>query len=384
MKITHVSLCGPVTDGLTYQDNLLPKYHKKMGHDVSMITSKYIWNKGKIEFDNRNIYTNEYGVKTIRLNNKFRTTTHSKFKKYYNLYETLKNEKPDILFIHGVQFLDISVVLKYIKDNSKVKVYIDNHADFSNSATNWLSKEILHKVIWRKYAQLIEPFTKKFYGVLPARVDFLQNIYNVPSNKVELLVMGADDEKVEKFSSKEANIIVREYLHIEQDDFLIVTGGKIDESKRQVLNLMDAIAKLDNSKVKLIVFGSVIPELQEQVNNLAQNKSIEHIGWIDNDQSYQLFSAANLVVFPGRHSVYWEQVVAMGTPMVVKYWNGTTHIDISGNCKFLYQDTEAELLNVLENILFNEKVYDDMLQNAEKEEKKKFLYSQIAEKSISN
>ena len=58
---------------------------------------------------------------------------------------------------------------------------------------------------------------------------------------------------------------------------------------------------------------------------------------IDDFQSYNLFSAADLVVFPGRHSVYWEQVVAIGTPMVVKYWDGTTHIDIGGNCMYLYE-----------------------------------------------
>src|SRR5699024_1260183 len=244
---------------------------------------------------------------------------------YHNLYETLVNEKPNILFIHGVQFLDMQEVVKYLKGNPETKVYVDNHADFSNSATNRISKNVLHKIIWKKMAEMIEPYTTKFYGVLPARVDFLKKIYKIPSNKVDLLVMGADDEKVEEAATEESRMIVRKKFNIRKDDFLIVTGGKIDKAKRQVLNLMNVVAKLNDSKVKLIVYGSVIPEMQEQVNRLAQNESIEYIGWINNDESYQLFSAADLVVFPGRHSVYWEQVVAMGTPMVVKYWDGTTH-----------------------------------------------------------
>ena len=384
MKITHVSLCGPVTDYMTYQDNLLPKYHKKMGLDVSMVTSKYIWDKGSIGIDTRDVYRNEFGIKTIRLDNKYNTTIESKFKMYHNLYETLVNEKPNILFIHGVQFLDMQEVVKYLKGNPETKVYVDNHADFSNSATNRISKNVLHKIIWKKMAEMIEPYTTKFYGVLPARVDFLKKIYKIPSNKVDLLVMGADDEKVEEAATEESRMIVRKKFNIRKDDFLIVTGGKIDKAKRQVLNLMNVVAKLNDSKVKLIVYGSVIPEMQEQVNRLAQNESIEYIGWINNDESYQLFSAADLVVFPGRHSVYWEQVVAMGTPMVVKYWDGTTHIDIGGNCKFLYEDTEEELFKVLEDIIYNEKVYDDMLQNANNDEKNNFLYSQIAKKSISN
>lgn len=71
MKITHIALCGPVTGNLTYQDNLLPKYYKEMGLDVSMITSKYIWNEGNIGIDNRDVYNNEYDIKTIRLDNKY-------------------------------------------------------------------------------------------------------------------------------------------------------------------------------------------------------------------------------------------------------------------------------------------------------------------------
>lgn len=383
MKITHVSLCGPVTDYMTYQDNLLPKYHKKMGLDVSMVTSKYIWDKCSIGIDTRDVYRNEFGIKTIRLDNKYNTTIESKFKMYHNLYETLVNEKPNILFIHGVQFLDMQEVVKYLKGNPETKVYVDNHADFSNSATNRISKNVLHKIIWKKMAEMIEPYTTKFYGVLPARVDFLKKIYKIPSNKVDLLVMGADDEKVEEAATEESRMIVRKKFNIRKDDFLIVTGGKIDKAKRQVLNLMNVVAKLNDSKVKLIVYGSVIPEMQEQVNRLAQNESIEYIGWINNDESYQLFSAADLVVFPGRHSVYWEQVVAMGTPMVVKYWDGTTHIDIGGNCKFLYEDTEEELLKVLKDIIYNKKNYDEMFKNAQNEKRADFLYSQIAKKSIS-
>lgn len=44
----------------------------------------------------------------------------------------------------------------------------------------------------------IEPYVKKFYGVLPARVDFLIDVYNLPKEKCELLVMGADDDLVKK------------------------------------------------------------------------------------------------------------------------------------------------------------------------------------------
>ena len=32
MKIVHICLCGAMTDGFNYQENVITKYHKKMGY----------------------------------------------------------------------------------------------------------------------------------------------------------------------------------------------------------------------------------------------------------------------------------------------------------------------------------------------------------------
>jgi hypothetical protein len=380
MKITHIALCGPVTDGWTYQDNLLPKYHKKLGYDVSLITSKYIYNeKGDLKIDKRNEYINENDIRVIRLENRFRTNINSKFKTYKNLFNKLLIEKPDIIFVHGLQFLDIKEIIRYKKNNKMVKIYVDNHADFSNSATNWISKNILHKIIWRYYAQLISPYVEKFYGVLPARVDFLKNIYDLPEEKVELLVMGVDDDKVK--AAEKCNIKIREKYGIKSDDFLIITGGKINNSKKQTLLLMDAVQKINKKNLKLIIFGSIIEELQDKFNKLLDNNRVKYVGWLDADEIYNYFATSDLAVFPGRHSVLWEQVAGMGIPLLVKYWPGTTHIDVDGNCEFLYEDSIDEIKSKLK-LIMNNKKYNEMKIIAENEGKKNFLYSNIAKKSL--
>lgn len=370
-------------DDYSYQENLLTKYHKKLGYDVEVVASLFNFDEnGEGYFEKgRREYLNENQIPVTRLEYK-KGPWNKKLRQYRGTYEALDQANPDIIFIHGCQFLDIKVIVKYLEKNSQVKVYVDNHADFSNSATNWLSKKILHGKIWKSCAQLIEPFAEKFYGVLPARVDFLERIYGVPEKKTELLVMGADNEKVQEANSLSVIEKVREKLGVKPNDFLIVTGGKIDHAKLQVINLMKVVVELKITNVKLVVYGSVIPEMQEEVNKFAESKSIEYIGWLTDEQSYKLFSAADLVVFPGRHSVYWEQVVAMGTPMVVKFWDGTDHIDIGDNCKFLYKDTEEELSNVLKNIIENRNVYNSMLENAQSNKKNQFLYTNIAKRSI--
>lgn len=382
MKIVHVMLCGPVTDGWSYQDNLLTKYHRKSGYDVTMITSQWVWGeKGNLVKFKKTNYRNDDDVKVIRLPIKGRDDFLRKFKRYDGLKEALVSESPDILFVHGVSFCDAKIVTKYICTHKIERVYVDNHSDFSNSGTNWLSKNILHKIIWKHYAQILNPYVTKFYGVLPARVDWLVDMYGLPKEKCELLVMGADDEKVAAAFRTNARTKIREKYHIAPNDFLIMTGGKIDAWKTQTLLLMKAVAKIDCPNIKLIVFGSVVPELMDQVQALCVNDKVQYIGWIDAADSCDYFSAADLVVFPGRHSVFWEEVAGMGIPMLCKYWEGTTHVDLGGNAEFLYRDSADEIQTKIEELLNNPEKYEAM-QIAAKKGAKYFSYKDIAERCV--
>lgn len=381
MKIVHVALCGPVTDDWSYQENLLTKYHKEIGLDVTMITSDLVWDSaGQKTRSNQSDYINNDGVRIIRLKEK-RNNPDYKFRKFPELYNCLKHLNPDILFIHGCQFLDINIIVKYLKQHSGITVYVDNHADFSNSATSWLSKNILHRVIWRYCAKKINPYTSKFYGVLPARVDFLKDMYGLPAEKIELLVMGADDEKVETALKPEINAEIRKTYGISNDNFLIVTGGKIDMAKRQTIYLMEAVNQIEDPKVKLLVFGSVVPELKDAVDKACSEK-VQYIGWINSADTDKYYAAAELVVFPGRHSVFWEQVVGLGKPMLVKDWPGTHHIDIGGNVRFLTQDSRDEILEQLIDIIENPNVYEEMKNVAQQKGMKIFSYREIAKRSI--
>lgn len=382
MKIVHLCLGCFFPDNYSYQENMLPKFHKQLGYEVEVIASLVTFDKdGKGTFlEKGSVYQNEYDIKVTRLDYKKPVKVYRKLKRYVGTYEAIKKANPDILFIHGCQFMDMDIVVKYVKEYPDVKVYVDNHADFSNSGTNWFSKNFLHKILWRHTAHIIEPYTTKFYGVLPARVDWLVNMYKLPKEKCELLVMGADDDKVKEASNPEIRKNIREKYGIASDDFVIMTGGKIDPWKTQTLLLMEAVAKINNPKVKLVVFGSVTPDLKEQVAAHCVENKVLYIGWVQSSESYKYFAAADLAVFPGRHSVFWEQVAGMGIPMVCKYWDGTTHVDAGGNVKFLRNDSADEIYDVLMSILDGE--YEHMHEIANGVAKKKFSYKEIAVRAI--
>ena len=382
MKIVHLCLGCFFPDNYSYQENMLPKFHKQLGYDVEVIASLVTFDKnGKGTYlPHGSSYINEHGIQVTRLDNKKPLKIYRKMKRYIGTFDALKKSAPDILFIHGCQFMDMDIVVEYLKKHPNVKVYVDNHADFSNSGTNLLSRIILHKGFWRHTAKIINPYTTKFYGVLPARVDWLIDMYKLPKEKCELLVMGADDDKVQEAHEGGWREKIRGRYGIGNDDFLIMTGGKIDMAKTQTLYLMEAVKKMNDPKVKLIVFGSIVPELKDKVSALVDKKSVQYIGWIQSEESYHFWAACDLAVFPGRHSVFWEQVAGMGIPMVCKYWEGTTHVDVGGNVIFLNEDSEEVIERKLKQIVYND--YSKMRSVAEGKGKELFSYKDIAKRAI--
>lgn len=381
MRITNICLLAPVTDGWNYQDNLLTKYQKKNGNDVTIITSHRVRGKDNtLHYDDREEYYNEDHVKVIRINMRGKEDFNNRFKTFPKLYEMIEKTKPEIIFIHGVSFKDTTAIKKYLINNPDVRAFADNHADFSNSATNWVSKNILHKIIWKYYAKKLIPVVETFYGVLPARVDFLTEMYDIPKSKCKLLPLGVDDDLADMAMDPYKLAEIRETFNINKDDFVIVTGGKIDAAKKQTFSLMKSINQLKDGSIKLLIFGSVVDDLKEEFE-LLLSENVQYIGWANNEESYLYLSMADLVIFPGRHSVYWEQSAGLGKPLVVKYWTGTNHIDLDGNVIFLKNDSVEEIKYVIESLINNPYKLNYMKKHAMRA-KRYFSYKQIAKNSI--
>lgn len=199
MKILHLCLSSFYIDNFSYQENMLPKYHVLMGHDVSVIASlvSFDSNGKPCLLESESIKITPDGYKVIRLDYKRLFYKFFKFIRIYNnTYKTIANESPDLIFIHDFSFMDIFSVMRYVKKRKNIKVYVDCHTDFINSAQSWVSKYIFHYFIWMLVGKYINPYVEKFYGVTPLRCDFLRDVYRIDNQKVELLVMGVDDNLI--------------------------------------------------------------------------------------------------------------------------------------------------------------------------------------------
>jgi glycosyltransferase involved in cell wall biosynthesis len=383
MIIVHICLTGGYTEGIGYQENYLTKYQALDGHEVHLITTQYCWHENIWGLCKESEYKNQYGVHIVRLPYKF--ILPYKINTYLGWFKGLYNQlcmiKPNIIFIHNLQFQDIKLIRKYKQVYPSVKIFVDNHTDFYNSAKNWIAKNVLYKIWWKYCAKTIEASTEKFYGVLPARVDFLKDVYGLPADKIELLVMGADDEEVVKAKTGGIRKILREKHGITDTEVLILTGGKIDSNKLEVLTLMRAFIAMNRPNVKLMIFGSVMNSLKEEFDKLLKNKNIIYIGWVKANEIYGLFEAADLVVFPGLHSVLWEQAVGTGKACIFRKIESFDHIDLKGNCRYFSSLTSEGMERVLNAVIENNEI-NSMQKVAEKRGVKYFSYHDVARRSI--
>lgn len=377
MKIVHLCTCNFFIDGYSYQENMLPKYHVKLGHDVTVIASLVSFNKeGKAcLLPSPSERMDDNGFKVIRLSYKKPMRINKILRRYQGFYEKLCNENPDIIFCHGVS-LETTELVKYLKKHPQTKLFCDNHADYVNSVSTFLSKHVLHKIIWRYYAKKLEPYMSKCFGVTPMRCRFLKEMYHINENIIEFLPMGVDDEAIPQNRDMVRNS-VRKELGISDDAFLIFTGGKIDKLKNTHV-LIEAIKKINNPLIHIVICGVLAPEMEYLKKDFDCN--VHYLGWCNAQRVMNCMVAADLACFPGTHSTLWEQAVGVGIPAIFKRWNEITHMDVNGNCKFIIGEDVVELQQEIENFTCEE--YYKQIKRKATIAATSFLYSDIAKKAI--
>ena len=387
MKILHCCLAAFYIDNFSYQENILPKFHKIQGNDVLILASTETYDSNvKLAYIAPGSYASVDGISITRIgySNWFPEAFARKLRIYKGVRQYLYTYKPDLIFMHDCQFLSILTFTRYAKKN-KVSIYIDSHTDFVNSGRSWISKNILHKIIYKFCAKSIEKYTTKFYGTLPLRNDFLREVYNIEAEKIELLHFGADDSLFNWNEKQEIRTELRKQLNIADDTLVFITGGKID--RRKNIHLLLKVwndLKLDNklSHTQLILFGKPNEEMRSEVEQLIKGQDIIYIEWLASTEIYKYFFASDFGLFPGTHSVLWEEAVGLGLPCIFKKWEGIQHVDLGGNCMFIEEVNRSSIRDVLLKMTEDKSTFEEMNEKARLLGPKTFIYSEIARRSI--
>lgn len=388
MRIAHICLAAFYVDGFGYQENILPRVHRRMGHEIEIIASTETYvDRAKLGYVKPLTYVNEDGITVHRLPYAkwIPRRLRPKIRAYKGLWEQLAAFKPDLIFLHDIQFWDILVVRRYALEHG-IRVHADGHTDFVNSARGFVSRRLLHGMLYRFLVRRADPVICRYFPTLPARAEFMQEVYGLSPNKMELLPFGFDDTSVTGIDRASVRKQLRDSLGIPARDIVLVTGGKLD-LRKNIHVLVDRFSRLRRAGkmpgVHLLVFGQPNPDVRAALEQIEIDPHVRMLGWIDPTKIYTVFWASDLAFFPGTHSVMWEEVIGHGLGGVFHRWSGMEHLDLSGNALFIETPAPEALDQVLLELVANdaEKIHA-LADVARRKGSKIFVFSEIARKAI--
>lgn len=364
MKILHI--CQYYNDGYGYQENLLPRYQQKLGHEVLVVTSdrtSHFSASKKSQKVNTGI-SKDFGVSVLRLpiSGQFK----ARFVFFKGLKEILEQEKPNYIFHHGLASPSLITCAKYKRDNPSVFLAADNHSDLNISARNHLWGISYYKILWTNLLKQWLPFIDVVFGVTPARCYFAEEYHGIPRDKIRLLPIGADTDAV--------NNLVAGGCKEESSRLQLATGGKWAK-KKGLEKLLQAVEGLE---LHLQIFGSI--EDIEIERKIESKQNVSFLGWKNREETLKTLAGANIALWPGQHTTLMEDAIATATPMLLRYHGSTSH-HLRGNGLYFFSDNPLEIRQMVQVIMNNPEILRQMKNRAVKQ-RKILSYDQVADDSL--
>jgi glycosyltransferase involved in cell wall biosynthesis len=369
MKILHLMLACYYIDNNYYQENILPKQNKLDGHTVKIIASTTIYpNNLHLGFSKPGSYINENGIPVIRLPyiKIINPYISSKLRIYPNVYKHIKDFSPDIICCHGLMTYELKTIIRYISDYPNVKLFLDSHTDFHNSARGFLSRNILHGLYYKNIVKNLLPKIKKIYCVTYECMIFLNIVYKIP---FELLILFPLGGIVEEESIREQNRAkIRKSLNLHNEDILIIHAGKMTKEKRSE-DLLKAFMNVQKKNLRLILIGSMDEETSMSANKyLNRDLRISYLGWMNNELLIEYLCAADLYIQPGSQSVTMQ--IALCNNCAAALYPHESHKFLLGDRVF-YVESIKDMELLFENISNNRNILEE-------KRKKSFEFAQLA------
>ena len=278
MKVLHLCLASYYIENSGYQESMVAVQNAIDGHEVYVIASTLNCKDGFFFHDKPIKYTNKFGVNVeiVPYSKLIPRKLNNYLRKYQNLKKRIENIDPDIIVVHGAQSIDLSIVEKYAKFHKKVKIVIDNHAAYYNSAKNAISKYVLHKFIYKHYIKRCEKYVDAIFAIGLPEKNFFHEMYSVDLEKISILRLpgNVEDEAIIQNKAK----ILREKLGLENRIILMHSGRMNKEKGTDILVRIFDYINPDNCF--LILAGSLSNDIKDEILPIInKNERIIYLGW---------------------------------------------------------------------------------------------------------
>ncbi|MBE6034888.1 glycosyltransferase [Aminipila sp.] len=318
MKIVHVEDFFHPDAG--YQINLLAKYMAKCGHEVIIVTSQMdkMPNHLKTFFGKENIeqrdkfYMDQTNVKIIR----------APIWKYFSgrviykreIFKMIDSLNPDVLYVHGN---DTLIGIQYILrvNRIKYKLILDSHM------LQMASENKFSKVFKWYYRNFITPIiVKNRLIVIRTQNDpYVESYLGIPLNQCPWISVGTDTLKFK--ADEQQRKQMRMKYGINDNEFVVLYAGKLDESKGGMLLAETCKQKIEDKfgqKITFAIIGNSEGEYGqtiEQIFEKSQNKVLRLPTQLYTELP-SFYQMADIAVFAKQCSLSFYDVQSCGLPVV--------------------------------------------------------------------
>lgn len=359
---------------------MLVREHVAAGHEVKVIASTESFNSvGQIVYLKPNQYMGQDGAHVIRLPyRKFLPhALMSKFRFYPKVYMHLSDFKPDVIIFHGPCAGELLTIGRYIKNNPGVKLFVDSHEDFNNSARGWFSKTFLYSFFYIPIINFTKNYVEKFLYITYETKRFCKDLYGLTDDVLEFFPLGGvvlDDS--EYFTRRNS---VRQRMGVSEEHVLFFQSGKFDE-KKKLIESLTAFKTLNCPSARFLVSGSFSDSIVDEVNQLIESDSrITFFGWSNSEQLLELLCAADVYVQPGSQSATLQMSIAARCAVIID--DVLSHRDIFNDNGFLVTDTD-QIAIAMHNCVTEEKLLMTMTKNSFEFANKKLNYAVLAARLV--
>lgn len=347
MNILHIGLLSHYTEGMTYQDNIIPDINCMDGHEVTYITDIYAYENGvliRIGEENKLLPSS---LRLIRIHydkiiNSFVT---KKIQKAAQLKNYLKILKPNIILYHGLCGYELMTVSHYVKNNPGTIFYVDSHEDFNNTAKT-IAAKLAYKYIHGYFVRKALPYIRKILYVSSETKEYIEKMYHLQDSSLEWFPLGGIIRNEEERKESRKRLLLE--LDISDDSVILQHSGKLDMEKK-TRELIRVFERLKDRRLHLVIYGSIPQnDINELEQMMAGDSRIHFLGWKQGEEIYQLLLACDLYCQPGSQSATMQTAMCCGCPVMI-YPHPSYQEYTDGNGYFV--ENEEDIYNVLKYIL---------------------------------
>jgi len=355
---------------------MLVREHVSAGHEVLVLASTETFDStGLTSYTSPSTYLGTDGAAVIRLpySKWLPHRVMSKLRFHPGVYRLISDFKPNVIVFHGPCGAELLTVAKYVKQNTEVKLFVDSHEDFNNSARSWLSKLILYRGFYVPIIHSVRRVVEKFLYITYETKRFCKELYGLSDEELEFFPLGGVVLSDEEYKTQ--RLSARSRLNVPDDTVLFFQSGKFDH-KKKLLESLRAFKSVQSQNARLVLVGSFASAIEAEAQSLIDSDArISYLGWANSDELLGLLCAADVYVQPGSQSATLQMSIAARCAVIID--DVASHRDIFRDNGFLVKN-EEDLAKAMSACLNSQDQIANMSKNSLEFANQKLNYAVLA------